>query len=215
MLKQHVIEVIEKNGIIAIARGSSTDEVLAVAEALHAGGIRVFEVTCNSPGFLDSIKALKESFGDRMQIGAGTVTNPVLAELVLQAGADFVLAPDFDPAVIAAVHEKKRLMIPSVTTPTEVIQAHRLGVDLLKLFPASGLGPSYLKDLLGPFPEAALIPVGGISLDNLAAFARAGAFAFGVGGSLLKKTWIDGEDWAALSREAEKYVAAFKENRRK
>ena len=161
MLKHEVTAANRESGIIAIARGLAPADVVPVAEALLAGGVRVFEITCNSPSVYDGIRALKAALGDRMRIGAGTVVNPVSATLALDAGADFVLAPNFEPEVIAAVHERQRLMIPSVTTPTEVVKAHRLGCDLLKLFPAGSLGPGYIKDLRGPFGEAALIPVRG------------------------------------------------------
>lgn len=210
MLKQRVIKTIQETGVISIARGIDVETVVPVARALLKGGIRVFEVTCNTAGVMDSIKILKKEFGSDMWIGAGTVTNPVLAQLVLDAGADFVLAPNFDPDVIMTVHERCRLMIPSVTTPTEVVKAHRLGVDLLKLFPASGLGPAYLKDLRGPFENAALIPVGGISLDTIEAFVKAGAIAVGTGSQLLKKSFIENRQWDALTEEAAKYVTAFK-----
>ncbi|MBP2299856.1 bifunctional 4-hydroxy-2-oxoglutarate aldolase/2-dehydro-3-deoxy-phosphogluconate aldolase [Azospirillum picis] len=211
--KQQVIQAIADTGVIAIARGLAPEDVLPVARALYDGGIRVFEITCNSPSVYDGIRALKAELGDRMQIGAGTVINPVSAFLALDAGADFALAPNFDPEVIAAVHEHQRLMIPSVTTPSEVVKAHRLGVDLLKLFPASGLGPAYLKDLRGPFNEAALIPVGGVALDNIGTFAKAGAFAAGVGSSLIRKDLVAGQRWDELADEGRKYIAAFKAGR--
>lgn len=213
MLKHQVIQAIGDTGVIAIARGLAPADVVPVARALHEGGIRVFEITCNSLSVYDGIRAVKAEFGTRMKVGAGTVINPVSACLALDAGADFALAPNFDPEVIQTVHERQRLMIPSVTTPSEVVRAHRLGVDLLKLFPASGLGPAYLKDLRGPFDEAALIPVGGVGLDNIGAFAKAGAFAAGVGGSLMRKDLIAGRRWDELAEEARRFIAAFKAGR--
>lgn len=209
MLKHDVTRTIGETGVIAIARGLAPDDVLPVAQALWEGGIRVFEITCNSPSVYEGISALKRKFGANMWIGAGTVTTPVAAELALNAGADFALAPNFDEEVIMAVHQRQRLMIPSVTTPTEVVKVHRLGVDLLKLFPAGSLGPGYLKDLRGPFDEAALIPVGGVDADNVAPFAKAGAFAVGLGGSLIRKDLVAGRQWDQLTRQAEYFIAAF------
>ncbi|GGG19359.1 MULTISPECIES: bifunctional 4-hydroxy-2-oxoglutarate aldolase/2-dehydro-3-deoxy-phosphogluconate aldolase [Rhizobium] len=209
MLKQEVIATIRESGIIAIARGLSPADVVPTAEALLKGGVKVFEITCNSPSVYEGIRALKSALGNDMRIGAGTVVNPVSATLALDAGADFALAPNFEPDVIAAVHERQRLMIPSVTTPTEVVKAYRLGCDLLKLFPAGSLGPGYIKDLRGPFAEAALIPVGGVGLDNLEAFARAGAFAAGVGSNLIRRDLIAAGNWQELTAEARRFVAAF------
>lgn len=143
MIKHRVIRAIEETGMIAIVRGVAPEGILPLARALHDGGIRVIEVTCNSTRHLESISALKQEMSDKMFVGAGTVINPVMAQLVLDAGADFVLSPDFNPDVVTMVHEKQRLMIPAVMTPSEILQACRLGVDLLKLFPANSLGVNY------------------------------------------------------------------------
>lgn len=172
MIKHRVIHAIEQTGLIAIVRGIEPESVLPLAEALYAGGVEVIEVTCNSTRYLESITALKMKMGDKMKVGAGTVINPVMAQLVIDAGADFVLSPDFNPDVVSMVHEKQRLMIPAVMTPSEILQACRLGVDLLKLFPANSLGIDYLKEIQGPLDNLALIPVGGITLENTASFAQ-------------------------------------------
>lgn len=195
MIKHRVIHAIEQTGLIAIVRGIDPESVLPLAEALYAGGVEVIEVTCNSTRYLESITALKTKMGDKMKVGAGTVINPVMAQLVIDAGADFVLSPDFNPDVISMVHEKQRLMIPAVMTPSEILQACRLGVDLLKLFPANSLGIDYLKEIQGPLDNLALIPVGGITLENTASFARAGAFAVGVGSALTNKQWVNDGEW--------------------
>ena len=112
------------------------------------------------------------------------------------------------------VHEKQRLMIPAVMTPSEILQACRLGVDLLKLFPANSLGVDYMKEVQGPLDNLSLIPVGGITLENTRAFAKAGAFAVGVGSALTNKAWISGGDWAAITRQAEAFIQAFHEGKR-
>ncbi|WP_213992933.1 bifunctional 4-hydroxy-2-oxoglutarate aldolase/2-dehydro-3-deoxy-phosphogluconate aldolase [Sodalis sp. dw_96] len=209
MKKFEVINAIRDTGIIAIMRGVPHDCLLPLADALYQGGIRVIEVTANSLDHLSGIRALNAHFGSRMQIGAGTILNPVMAQLAIDAGADFILAPDFNPAVVTLVHEHQRLMIPGIATPSEAMQAHRLGVDLLKLFPAGALGIAYLKDLLGPLNHAAIIPVGGINQGNVQAFSRAGAFAVGVGGELTRRKVVEQEDWTALSALAARFIQEF------
>ncbi|MBN6043586.1 bifunctional 4-hydroxy-2-oxoglutarate aldolase/2-dehydro-3-deoxy-phosphogluconate aldolase [Citrobacter sp. ku-bf4] len=215
MIKHRVIHAIEQTGLIAIVRGIEPESVLPLAEALYAGGVEVIEVTCNSTRYLESITALKTKMGDKMKVGAGTVINPVMAQLVIDAGADFVLSPDFNPDVVSMVHEKQRLMIPAVMTPSEILQACRLGVDLLKLFPANSLGIDYLKEIQGPLDNLALIPVGGITLENTASFAHAGAFAVGVGSALTNKQWVKDGEWGKITRQAEAFIRAFHDNKRR
>ncbi|HHE5697716.1 TPA: bifunctional 4-hydroxy-2-oxoglutarate aldolase/2-dehydro-3-deoxy-phosphogluconate aldolase [Citrobacter amalonaticus] len=213
MIKHRVIHAIEQTGLIAIVRGIEPESVLPLAEALYAGGVEVIEVTCNSTRYLESITALKTKMGDKMKVGAGTVINPVMAQLVIDAGADFVLSPDFNPDVVSMVHEKQRLMIPAVMTPSEILQACRLGVDLLKLFPANSLGIDYLKEIQGPLDNLALIPVGGITLENTASFAQAGAFAVGVGSALTNKQWVKDGEWGKITRQAEAFIRAFRDSK--
>lgn len=214
MIKHRVIHAIEETGIIAIVRGTKPEEVIPIARALYDGGVRVLEVTCNTSGYLRSIEALTVELGDKMWIGAGTVINPVMAQLVMDAGANFVLAPDFNPQVVSMVHEKQKLMIPAVATPSEILQACRMGVDLLKLFPANGLGVNYLKELQGPLNNLSIIPVGGVTLNNVADFAQAGAFAVGVGSELINKTLVAEQAWQQLTELAQIFITRFRENKK-
>lgn len=214
MIKHRVIRAIEETGMIAIVRGVAPEGILPLARALYDGGIRVIEVTCNSTRHLESISALKQEMSDKMFVGAGTVINPVMAQLVLDAGADFVLSPDFNPDVVTMVHEKQRLMIPAVMTPSEILQACRLGVDLLKLFPANSLGVNYMKEVQGPLDNLSLIPVGGITLENTRQFAKAGAFAVGVGSALTNKEWIARGDWEAITQQARAFIRTFHEGKK-
>ncbi|WP_134683607.1 bifunctional 4-hydroxy-2-oxoglutarate aldolase/2-dehydro-3-deoxy-phosphogluconate aldolase [Brevibacillus migulae] len=209
MDKWKVIHAIKETGVIAIVRGTKPQEAIKIAEALYEGGIRVIEVTCNTPGYLTSIETLATAMGDRMCIGAGTVINPVMAQLVIDAGAIFALAPDLNPDVVQLVHEKKKLMIPGVATPSEMLQAHRLGVDLVKLFPAGALGSRYLREVFGPLNHLDIIPVGGINLDNIQEFAQAGAFAVGVGGELVLKEAIAARNFSALTERARMFIEKF------
>ncbi|AFH63278.1 bifunctional 4-hydroxy-2-oxoglutarate aldolase/2-dehydro-3-deoxy-phosphogluconate aldolase [Paenibacillus caseinilyticus] len=213
MDKGTVMEAVRTTGIIAILRGVPVDAVVPAAEALYAGGIRALEVTGNTPGCLESIRRLRANLGRRMLIGAGTVVNPAMAQLVLDAGAQFVLAPDLNPAVVAAVHEQRKLIIPGVATPSEILQACRLGVDMLKLFPAGALGVRYLKELGGPLDGLRIIPVGGVDLGNTKAFAEAGAAAVGVGGALVDSSAVASGQYEVLTERAAAFAAAFREGR--
>jgi 2-dehydro-3-deoxyphosphogluconate aldolase/(4S)-4-hydroxy-2-oxoglutarate aldolase len=213
LIKQKVIQAIEDTGIIAIARHITPEQVLPLAQALYDGGIRVIEVTCNTSGFLPCIEMLSAEFGDKMYVGAGTVLNPIMAQLVINAGANFVLAPDFNPEVVKIVHEHQRLMIPAVVTPSEMLQACRMGIDLLKLFPANALGVNYLKEIRGPLDNLDLIAVGGITLANTADFAKAGAFAVGVGSELINKQMIADGNWQGLTELADNFVTTFRQGK--
>lgn len=213
MDKWKVLKAIEETGIVAIIRGVKVEEILPIATALYEGGIRVIEVTCNTKGYLRVIETLSNQMEDQMFVGAGTVLNPTMAQMVLDAGAKFVLAPDFNPDVIAMVHEKQKLVIPGVATPTEIIQAHRLGVDLVKLFPAGALGSRYLKEIRGPLGNAAILPVGGINLGNIKEFAQAGAYAAGIGSELVDKKAIAEGNYNVLTQNAKDFIAAFQEGK--
>lgn len=210
MEKYDVIRCIEETGIVAILRGTKSEELLRIAGALYDGGIRAIEVTCNTKGYLSMIQTLADELGGKMAIGAGTVLNSVTAQLVIDAGAKFVLAPDFNPDVVQLVHQNQKLVIPGVATASEILSAYRLGVDIVKLFPAGALGARYLKDLRGPLQQAAIMPVGGVTLDNLAEFVQAGAYAFGIGSELVDKQAIAQGRYSVISEKAQAFIAAFR-----
>ena len=209
-MKSGVFRCIEETGIVAVVRGTKPAEILQVAQALYEGGIRAIEVTCNTKGYLHMIEVLTEQIGDKMFIGAGTVLSATAAQLVMDAGAQFVLAPNLDREVVQIVHQNGKLMIPGVATPSEAIEAYRMGVDIIKLFPAGTLGPRYLKDILAPLNHMLIMPVGGINLTNLPEFLAAGAFAFGVGGELVDKKAIGEGNFAAITEKARLFISAFR-----
>ena len=215
MEKYQILQRIEETGIIAILRGTKETELLNIADALYDGGVRLIEVTCNTPGYLAMIGSLVRHMGSKMIVGAGTVLSPDAVQLVIDAGAEFVLAPDLNPEVVQLVHQNRKLAIPGVTTPSELMNAYRLGVDVVKLFPAGDLGPSYLKNLKGPLGNVQVIPVGGINLNNLPGFAQAGAFAFGIGSELVDKKAVAAGDYQRITELASEFIAAFQKNRLK
>ena len=213
MDKYRVVKCLQETGIVAIVRGIPAGKIEKIAAALYEGGVQAIEVTCNTPGYLGMIEALSSAMGDKMLIGAGTVLSPTAAQLVIDAGAKFVLAPDLNPAVVELVHQNQKLAIPGVTTPSEIMTAYRLGVDIVKLFPAGALGAKYLKDLRGPLNQAAIIPVGGVNLGNIAEFVQAGAFGFGIGSELVDKKAVAEGDYATITEKAKAFIDAVRRAR--
>ena len=163
----------------------SAQKVLEIGDALLASPVLAMEVTMNTPGALDLIEMLRARFGDHMLIGAGTVRTIAQFNDAVAAGAQFTLAPGFRPAVVEAAQTKEILHIPGVFTPSEIEEAWAMGCPLLKLFPADFGGPAYLKAVRAPLNDVALVPTGGVSADNAAAYAKAGAVALGVGSCLI------------------------------
>jgi 2-dehydro-3-deoxyphosphogalactonate aldolase len=172
-------------GVIAILRGVRPDEVLQVARAVLAGGIRILEVPLNSPQALESIALVARELGSEALVGAGTVLTPAQADQVAAAGARLVLSPNFDAGVVQQTKARGMLSVPGVATPSEGFAALAAGADALKLFPAEMLGPAVLKAWRAVFPrDTAMLPVGGVGEANLAAFRAAGASGAGIGSAL-------------------------------
>ncbi|MDT4762779.1 bifunctional 4-hydroxy-2-oxoglutarate aldolase/2-dehydro-3-deoxy-phosphogluconate aldolase [Sphaerochaeta sp. PS] len=200
-----VLHAIGQSKVISIIRGIETQASLEVIKALYEGGIRCLEITMNTPGALAMITQARES--EDLFVGAGTVLDMEDARKAIDAGAQFVLAPCLDVKVIAYCLDRDVLPIPGIFTPTELLLAHQSGAELLKVFPAGSVGPQYIKDLLGPFSGMKLLPVGGVSLENTAAFMKAGSFAVGVGSFLANPTLAKAGDFATIRQRAEQFVS--------
>jgi 2-dehydro-3-deoxyphosphogluconate aldolase/(4S)-4-hydroxy-2-oxoglutarate aldolase len=179
MSLQHVLN----HKIIAIIRGASPDDMLPIVNALYEGGIRTVEVTINSPKALKVIEQLSDELGDKMLVGAGTVLDQETARAALLAGARLIVSPTFDAATILMTKKYGALSIPGAMTPTEILAAYTCGGDIIKVFPA-GVGPAFFKDMQGPLPHIPLMPTGGVNLDTIIQFQKAGAVAFGLGSVL-------------------------------
>jgi 2-dehydro-3-deoxyphosphogalactonate aldolase len=196
------------SGVIAILRGVQPDEVLAVAQALLAAGIRVIEVPLNSPRPFDSIARLAAAHGHEALVGAGTVLTVAEADAAVDAGARLVLAPNFDAAVVGRARERGLWTMPGVATPSEGFAALAAGAHGLKLFPGEMLGPPVLKAWRAVFPRhVPMYAVGGVGADNLAAYRAAGAAGAGVGSSL----YAPGVAPAEIERRARALLAAWQE----
>jgi 2-dehydro-3-deoxyphosphogluconate aldolase/(4S)-4-hydroxy-2-oxoglutarate aldolase len=208
--KQEVLAALREGGIVPVIRADSADTALRIVDALVAGGIRTLEITMTVPDAIGAIKAVADRFGSSVLLGAGTVTSRALAEGSLDAGAEFLVTPCVVPDVIAVAKERDVAVLPGAMTPTEVFTAWSSGGDIIKIFPASNVGgASYLKALKGPFPQIPLCPTGGVNLQTIGEFVKAGASAVGVGGELVSKAAIDAGDYGKITELANRYVAAL------
>lgn len=202
--------ILERVGLIPVLRAKNAAQALAVVDAMIAGGVTVVEVTMTVPGAIDVLKELKHKYGSRLLLGSGTVTTAKEAEATIQAGAEFVISPSLHPEVIAATREAGKLSIPGALTPTEVITAHRLGADFIKIFPCSAMGGApYLKALLAPFPFLKLIPTGGVTLKSAEDFLNAGARALGVGSDLVNLAAVEQGRPQVITETARAYLEIF------
>jgi 2-dehydro-3-deoxyphosphogluconate aldolase / (4S)-4-hydroxy-2-oxoglutarate aldolase len=181
---EQTLELIFEHRIVAILRGCELAHVLPIAEALYAGGIRLLEITLNSPGAFEAIETASARLGGRMVIGAGTVLDAAEATSAIAAGARFVLSPSLDLPTIRRTIDLGAVSIPGAFTATEILTAWRHGASIVKVFPAS-VGPAYFRDLRGPLPQIPLMPTGGVNLENIREFDKAGAVAFGIGSALV------------------------------
>ena len=211
-MRENTIQAILENKVIAIVRGVDGDSVVKAARALYEGGIRLVEVTFNQKDpasfckTAEAIRAIRDEMGDKMLVGAGTVTTPGLVEMAAEAGALYIISPDTDAAVIRRTRELGLVSLPGAYTATEAKQAHVAGADFVKLFPCIEGAPAYLKALCAPLSHIRFLAVGGVNADNAADFFKAGAVGVGVGGCLVNKKWVEAGRFDLITEEAKKIV---------
>lgn len=203
-----MIDRVVSSGVIAVVRLPAAADLRAAAKALAAGGVDVVEVTLTTPGALEAIARL--SADSKCLVGAGTVLDEGSARDVVAAGARFVVSPTLERGVIRTCRELDVPCIPGALTPTELLDAWRAGESesLVKLFPASAVGPRYLREVLAPLPSLRVVPSGGVSLENAGEWIRAGAAAVSVGSALVSPELLRDEAWAELTRRARALVDA-------
>lgn len=195
--------------IVAILRGCDPERVVDIAGALWQGGVKLLEITLNSPDALGAIERVADELGDELLVGAGTVLDGASAEAAISAGAAFIISPTLDRDTIETTKRAGAVSIPGAFTATEILQAYNWGGDIIKIFPAS-IGPDYFRDLRGPLPHIPLMPTGGVNLDNIRDFQRAGAVAFGIGSALVNTTpAVTTAYLRQLQEKAEKYIQAL------
>lgn len=195
--------------IIGILRGYSKETTLNIVDAYYQAGFTTIEITMNTPNVTTIIQTLVTKYGDQLNVGAGTVCNDSELEAVLKAGAGFIVSPIVDVALIKKCKTLGIPVFPGAFTPTEIYQAWHAGARMVKLFPSNTLGPKYLKDVLAPLDQIEIMPTGGVSLDNLAAYKAAGAKAFGMGGLLFHKALIEAGDWSGLTKHLKQVYTAI------
>ena len=209
MGQERIVELIAAERVVAIVRLPSYEGVaVAVATALRDGGISAIEFTYTGEGVASAIAAVKAALGGSVVVGAGTVVSSALAEEAIAAGAAFLVTPIVQPEVIRAAASRETPVLCGAMTPTEVFAAHAAGATMVKVFPASRLGPAYIKDLLGPFPSLKLVPTGGIDAGNAREYLDAGAVAVGIGGRLIEQSLVTNGNFAEITRRARACVEA-------
>jgi 2-dehydro-3-deoxyphosphogluconate aldolase/(4S)-4-hydroxy-2-oxoglutarate aldolase len=212
-MRADTTRALEAAGVVAVIRLADPAKLRDVIRALADGGLRALEITMTVPGAVDLIRQIAPSLPDGFLIGAGTVTDADTASAVIDAGARYVVSPVFRPAIIAACHRHDVPALPGCFTPTEILAAWDAGADIVKVFPATALGPTYFKDLHGPMPQVKLMPTGGVTLDNAGDWIRAGAVAVGVGSALLDAAAIASGRFEVLTANAERIVASVRRAR--
>ncbi|MFC0214948.1 bifunctional 2-keto-4-hydroxyglutarate aldolase/2-keto-3-deoxy-6-phosphogluconate aldolase [Paenibacillus chartarius] len=217
MKKIRLIQQIHEAGVVAVLRGDSPEEVVRMADAAIAGGIRIIEITMTVPFALEAISALAKKYqSDRPEaddyavIGSGTVLDPETARATLLAGAEFVVAPSFNRDTILLCNRYRAPIMPGCMTIQDITSALELGVDVVKLFPGNLFSPSIIPTIKGPLPQANLMPTGGVSLANLKEWIAAGAFAVGIGSDLTKEA-VQKNDFSIVTAKAQAYVEAFRQ----
>ena len=207
MTKLEQMRRIEACGIVAIIRANSANELIDAVAAIHAGGVNVIEVTMTTPNALQVISDVSSAYGDSILVGAGSVLDAETARAVMLAGAEFIVSPVTKADVIEICNRYSKVVIPGAFTPTEILTAWEAGADYVKVFPSSGVGASYIKDVKAPLPHIPLVPTGGINAENAAEFISAGATALGVGSSLVNNQLIEAGKFESLTERAKKLSA--------
>ncbi len=211
--KNVIIESIRKTGIVAIMRANSSEQLLAAADAVKAGGVNAIEVTMTTPGALGVIEQAIDRYGEEVIFGVGSVLDPETARAAILAGAQFVVCPTLKLKTIEMCHRYDILVVPGAYTPTEVLTAWEAGADMVKIFPASVGGPAYIKAVKAPLPQVRLVPVGGVNLKTTADFIRAGSEVVGVGGSLINQKLLEAREFKTITENARRYCEEVEQGR--
>ncbi|MEX2190561.1 MAG: bifunctional 4-hydroxy-2-oxoglutarate aldolase/2-dehydro-3-deoxy-phosphogluconate aldolase, partial [Bacteroidota bacterium] len=199
---QHILT----NGVVAVIRMKDPAKLMKVIEAIRVGGVKCIEITMTVPGAVEVIREVSKSAPSDVLIGAGTVTDVKTADAVIDAGATFVVGPILNLDIVARCRERNVVVMPGCFTPTEIFTAWKAGADIIKVFPATSLGPKYFKDIAGPFPDIRMMPTGGVTIDNVGEWVKAGAVAVGIGSDLMDKKAIEEGKYEILTERARRMV---------
>jgi 2-dehydro-3-deoxyphosphogluconate aldolase/(4S)-4-hydroxy-2-oxoglutarate aldolase len=206
MTKQESIHRLLNPGVVAVIRADSSAQLLNICTALADGGVTGMEITMTTPNALEAIKEVTTALGSRIYMGVGSVIDATTARLAILAGAEFVVTPITKEEIIRCCNRYSKPIVCGAYTPTEALNAYELGADFIKIFPADGLGPNYIKAIKAPMPQLQIIPTGGVDVNTCADFIKAGCAAVAAGSSLLKKDLVEKQDWKGLSALAAQFV---------
>jgi 2-dehydro-3-deoxyphosphogluconate aldolase/(4S)-4-hydroxy-2-oxoglutarate aldolase len=209
--KIEVLGKIVASGLVAVIRAESPDQAARIAEACALGGVAALEITFTVPGASGAIEHLAKTKSGQILLGAGTVLDPETARIAILAGAQFVVSPALNPETARLCNRYQVPYMPGAGTIREVVEAMECGADIVKIFPGEILGPAFVKAVRGPLPQASLMPTGGVSLENVADWIKAGAVAVGVGGNLTAGAKTG--DFASITQLARRFVEKIKEAR--
>ena len=213
MTRDSQLQQILETGIVAVVRSPDSDRLVDVARSLLEGGVRVMEITFSVPNALEVIRRVRETLGEQVVLGAGTVLDSETARAAILAGAEFIVAPTLNTEVIRLCHRYDKVVMPGAFTPTEILTAWEAGADIVKVFPADVGGPDYFKALRGPLPQIRLMPTGGVDPQTAATFLRAGACCLGVGGQLVEPRAVAEGNFARIRDLARQYAQIVRETR--
>lgn len=216
MRKIRIIQQIHEEGVVAVLRADDADQVVALAEQAIAGGLKAIEITMTVPGALKAIEVLADRYSSDATdadeyaiIGVGTVLDAETARAAIMAGAEYVVAPSLNEETVKMCNRYRVPVMPGVMTIQELQAALELGVDIVKLFPGNAFSPAMISAIKGPMPQANVMPTGGVSLENLGEWIKAGAVAVGIGSDLTKEAVKTG-DYSLVAQKARQYVEAYR-----
>ncbi|MCZ8512496.1 bifunctional 2-keto-4-hydroxyglutarate aldolase/2-keto-3-deoxy-6-phosphogluconate aldolase [Paenibacillus filicis] len=216
MKKLKLVQQIVDQGVVAVLRGETPDEVVEMAEQAIEGGIKVIEVTMTVPFALQAIEKLAKKYSSTTKdaskfaiIGVGTVLDPETARAAILSGSEFVVGPSLNPDTVTLCNRYRIPVMPGVMTIQEIQRALELGVDVVKLFPGNLYSPGMIKAIKGPLPQANIMPTGGVSLSNLGEWIKAGAVAVGIGSDLTADAVKSG-DYSLVAKKAAQYIEAYR-----
>lgn len=213
--KQEIIGKLVEPGIIAVVRARSRSQTAPLAEALADGGVTAVEIAMTTPNALEAIREIAELLGDRAAVGVGTVLDVPTAQSAIRAGAQFVMTPVLKPEIVPIARAAEKPIFLGAYSPSEAQAAFDAGGDFVKLFPADGLGAGYIRAIRAPLPHLKIVPTGGVCLETMESFLKAGCAALGVGSSMITKEILEQEDWEQLRQNAAAYVQKIREIRRR
>jgi 2-dehydro-3-deoxyphosphogluconate aldolase/(4S)-4-hydroxy-2-oxoglutarate aldolase len=211
--KSEVLELLRNPGVIAVVRAPKAELVIPLARALLEGGVIAVEITMTTPNAIEAIRDANRALGKEALLGVGTVLDAATAKASIEAGAEFVVSPVTRKEIVDAARAQDRPVMLGAYTPTEAQAAYEMGADFIKIFPADTLGPAYIKAIRAPLPHLQIVPTGGVDLNTIGAFLKAGCAAVGAGSSLVPAGALKEENWAEITRLARAFVAAAQAGR--